>query len=91
MQLVAIQPASGSREGIKVSKQPVLVFPDGLFEQLQLSSTTPVQLTQHPDGHIELTPMSNNISKLKGLVTTDNSMSIEQMNAVIAQAGADCG
>lgn len=42
-----------------------------------------------PDDGASEKPFENNISKLKGIVKTDIKLSIEEMNAAIAQAGAE--
>lgn len=93
MQVVTIKPASVIQQDTIQTDKSVLVFPDDIFHALNLSSSASVQLTQHADGHIELNPIknntqTNNINKLKGMVKTSQTLSIEEMNDVIANAGA---
>lgn len=73
------------------NREPVVVFPQDLFAQLNLTPGCCLELTQFADGKIELKPhkQNNSIKQLKGLIKTDITLSIMQMNDAIAQAGGD--
>lgn len=71
--------------------QPTLIFSDSLFSALNLNADSPMELVQYADGRIELKPFVNNISRLKGIAKFDDGrvLSVEEMNEIIANAGAE--
>ena len=71
------------------NREPVVVFPQDLFAQLNLKSGCCLELTQFADGKIELKPhkQNNSIKQLKGLIKTDIALTTAQMNDAIEQAG----
>lgn len=71
--------------------QPTLIFSDSLFSALNLNANSAVELVQYADGRIELKPFINNINRLKGIAKFNDGrvLSVEDMNDIIAHAGAE--
>lgn len=65
-----------------------VLFSDDLLRAFNLTTNSPVEITQYDDGRIELMPVKSNIQRLKGFVKSDIHLTIEEMNEAMEKAGA---